>query len=50
MLIFVLLTEKRFVVLFWNFFKYLGNHNEIEKPKSPKIFVDARVSFYSKTG
>jgi len=26
-------------------FKFFGNQGELEKPKPPKIFVDARVSF-----
>jgi len=30
----VLLTEKRLVVSFWIFFKYLGNHIELEKNRN----------------
>jgi len=45
MLIFVLPTEKCLVVPFWTFFfKYLGNHSKLEKPKLLKKFVDAVVS------
>jgi len=38
---FVLPTEKRLVVSFWTFFKYLGNHSELEKNETTKNFVDA---------
>jgi len=45
MLSFVLPTEKRLVVSFWTFFKYLDNHNELEKLKLSKILVDAGGTF-----
>jgi len=34
MLIFVLPTKKRLVVLFWTFFKFLGNQGELEKNRN----------------
>jgi len=45
MLTFVLPTEKRLVVSFWTFIKYLGNQGELERTETTKIFVDAGVSF-----
>jgi len=46
MLTFVLpLTEKRLVVSFWTFFKYLGNHSELKRIETTKIFADAGLSF-----
>jgi len=38
-------TEKRLVVSFWTFFKYLGNQGELERTETTKIFVDVGVSF-----
>jgi len=38
MLNFVLPTENRLVVSFWTFFKYLGNHSELEKSETTKNF------------
>jgi len=42
MLSFVLPTEKRLLVSFGHFFKFLGNQDE---SLPPKIFVDAGLSF-----
>jgi len=39
MKIFVLPTKKSFVISFWTFFKYLGNHSELEKPKLSKLLL-----------
>jgi len=35
-LTFVLSTEKRLIVLFWTFFKYLRNHSELKRTKTTK--------------
>jgi len=43
MLIFLLLSEKHLVVLFWRVFKYFRNHSELENIKTIKKFVDAGV-------
>jgi len=45
MLTFVLLTEKRLVVSFWTFFKFLGNQGELERTETTITLVDAGVSF-----
>jgi len=36
MFTFVLPTEKRLVVLFWSFFKYLGKQGELERTEITK--------------
>jgi len=36
MLTFVLATEKRLVVSFWTFFKYLGKQGEVERTEINK--------------
>jgi len=46
----MLLLEKEIktqmlIISFWTFFKYLGNCRQLEKTKTPKMFVDAGVSF-----
>jgi len=41
MLTFMLPTEKPLVVSFWTFFKYLRNHNELEKTKLPNNFIES---------
>jgi len=38
MLTFVLPNEKRFVVSFWAFFKYLGKHSELKNIETTKNF------------
>jgi len=45
MLTYVLSTEKRLVVSFWIFFKYLGNHRELEKIETTKNFCWCRGIF-----
>jgi len=40
----VLPTENSLVVLFWTFFKFLGNQGELERTETTKNFVDAGVS------
>jgi len=46
---FVLPIEKRLVVSFWTFSNNISaTKANYKKTKSPKIFVDAGVSFYSK--
>jgi len=49
MLIFLLPIKKRLIVSFWTFFNFLGNQGELERTETTKIFVDAGVSFQSKT-
>jgi len=34
----VLSTEKSLVVSFWTFFKFLGNHGELERTETTKNF------------
>jgi len=38
-------TEKRLVVLFWTFLKYLGNQGELKKTKPSKLLIYAGLSF-----
>jgi len=38
MLIFVLPIKKLLVVLFWTFFKFLGNQDELERTETTKNF------------
>jgi len=45
MLTFVLPIEKRLIVYFGHFLKYLGNRSELERTETVKHFVNAGVSF-----
>jgi len=45
MLTYVLPTEKRLIVSFWTFFKYLSNHSELERTKINKKFCWCRGIF-----
>jgi len=45
MLTFVMRTEKRLVVLFWTFFKFLGSQGKLEKTETTKKFWWCRSIF-----